>query len=89
MFFIEVISLTEGKMFPIPCKNNGKDKEFDYNFFLKFVDIEIFINNQTIILLQIKKFTNHYNIWILYKYLKNMLFSFWMKLTQGPGGSMS
>jgi hypothetical protein len=22
----------EAKMAPVPCKNNGKDKEFEYNF---------------------------------------------------------
>ena len=28
MFFIGVISLTVGKIVPVPCKNNGNEKEY-------------------------------------------------------------
>ena len=39
IFFIWVISLTGNKMVPVPCKSNGKDKEFEYQY--KFLKIYI------------------------------------------------
>ena len=31
-FFTRVISPMVGKMVPVPCKSNGKEKEFEYYF---------------------------------------------------------
>jgi hypothetical protein len=42
IFFIWVISLTGNKMVPVPCKSNGKDKEFEYQY--KFLKIYRYVN---------------------------------------------
>ena len=47
--FISVISLTEDKMVPVPCKSNGKYKEFQNNF-LKIYRYLNLLKNQRLIL---------------------------------------